>query len=83
MKSAALAKELITDENRVVLGVAPEKKDTPPPTPDTLRAAITRAAAAPVERVGRSDAGRELVEKAPAPARSHRRAPCRRSARPC
>ena len=63
----ALAKEFITDENRVVLGVAPEKKDVPPPTPDTLRTAITRAGNAPVERWAEATAGRELVEKAPAP----------------
>ena len=63
----ALAKEFITDENRVVLGVAPDKKGTPPPTPETLRTAITRAANAPVERWAEATAGRELVEKAPAP----------------
>jgi len=64
---AALAKEFITDENRVVLGVAPEKKETPPPTADTLRNTITRASAAPVERWAEATAGRELVEKPPAP----------------
>jgi zinc protease len=62
---SALAKDLITDENRVVLGVAPEKKDTPPPTPDMLRAAITRASAAPVERWADATSGRALVEKVP------------------
>jgi zinc protease len=64
---AALAKELITEDNRVVLGVAPEKKDVPPPSADTLRAALTRAETAPVERWAEATAGRELVEKAPAP----------------
>ena len=64
---AALAKEFITEENRVVLGVAPEKKDTPPPAPETLRSAIARASAAPVERWAEATAGRELVEKPPAP----------------
>jgi zinc protease len=62
---STLAKGLITDENRVVLGVAPEKKDTPPPSPDMLRAAITRASAAPVERWADATSGRALVEKAP------------------
>lgn len=62
---SALAKGLITDENRVVLGVAPEKKETPPPSPDMLRAAITRAAAAPVEPWADATSGRALVEKAP------------------
>jgi zinc protease len=66
---SALAKELITEENRVVLGVAPEKKDVPPPSTDTMRAAINRAGAAPVERWAEATAGRELVEKPPAPGR--------------
>ncbi|MEO5741522.1 MAG: pitrilysin family protein, partial [Vicinamibacterales bacterium] len=47
---SAVARAFITDENRVVLGVAPEKKDVPAPAPDTLRAAIARASNAPVER---------------------------------
>ena len=42
---SALAKELITDDNRVVLGVAPEKKDAPPPTAETLQARRSRAPA--------------------------------------
>ena len=62
---SALAKALITDENRVVLAVAPEKKDTPPPTPDMLRNAIARASAAPVERWADATSGRALVEKVP------------------
>lgn len=62
---SALARGLITDENRVVLGVAPEKKETPPPSPDMLRAAITRAAAAPVEPWADATSGRALVEEAP------------------
>ena len=63
---SALAKSFITDDNRVVLGVAPEKKDTPPPSPDTLKTAIARAGAAPVERWADATLGRELVEKVPA-----------------
>lgn len=63
---SALAKELITEENRVVLGVAPEKKETPPPSTETMRAAIARAASAPVERWAEATANRELVEKPPA-----------------
>ncbi len=63
---AALAKEFITDENRVVLGVAPEKKDTPPPSADMLRNTIARASAAPVEPWKEATEGRTLVEKDPA-----------------
>ena len=81
---SALAKELITEENRVVLGVAPEKKDMPPPSTDTMRAAITRAGTAPVERWAEATAGRELVEKPPAPGKvASRRDGARKSARPC
>jgi zinc protease len=63
---AALAKEFITDENRVVLAVAPEKKDTPPPSTETLRTTIARASAAPVEPWKEATEGRALVEKDPA-----------------
>src|SRR5918993_1371382 len=64
---AALAKELITEENRVVLGVAPEKKEVPPPSVETMRAAINRASTAPVDRWADATADRELVEKPPKP----------------
>lgn len=63
---SALAKSFITDDNRVVLGVAPEKKDTPPPSADMLKSAIARANAATVERWTDATTGRELVEKIPA-----------------
>ncbi|MFM8535420.1 MAG: M16 family metallopeptidase, partial [Acidimicrobiia bacterium] len=62
----ALAKEFITEENRVVLGAAPEKKDLPPPSVETMRAAITRASSAPVERWAEATPGRELGESVPA-----------------
>jgi zinc protease len=63
----ALARTLITDDDRVVLAVAPENKDVPAPTVDALKAAIARAGSAPVERWAEATAGRELVEKPPAP----------------
>ncbi|HEX6215453.1 MAG TPA: insulinase family protein, partial [Vicinamibacterales bacterium] len=63
---AALAKEFITDDNRVVLAVAPEKKDTPPPSAETLRTTIARATAAPVDPWKEATEGRALVEKDPA-----------------
>jgi zinc protease len=46
--------------------VAPEKKDTPPPSADTLRNTIARASAAPVEPWKEATEGRALVEKDPA-----------------
>jgi zinc protease len=63
----ALAKSLITDENRVVLGVAPEKKETPPPSAETLRGALERARNAPVEPWSDPTTNRALVEKPPTP----------------
>jgi zinc protease len=64
---AAVAKAFITDENRLVLGVAPEKKETPPPSSELLRTVIARATAAPVEPWKEATAGRALVEKDPGP----------------
>ena len=81
---AALAKEFITDENRVVLGVAPEKKDMPPPTADTLRSSHRARQQRAGRALGRSDRGtRAGREAARAAARSRRAAPCPRSAPPC
>lgn len=66
---AAVAKALITDDNRIVLGVAPEKKETPPPSADMLKASMVRAEAATVEPWADATEGRSLVAKAPAPGR--------------
>jgi zinc protease len=55
----------ITDENRVVLAVAPEKAGVTPSV-DSLRAAMTRASAATVEPWKDPTAGRALVENPPA-----------------
>jgi zinc protease len=68
-EASGLARTLISEDNRVVLGVAPEKKETPAPTEEALRAALARANAAPVEPWADVTAGRELVEKAPRPGR--------------
>ena len=63
-----VAKALITDDNRIVLGVAPEKKETLPPSADMLKASM-RVQAATVEPWADATEGRRLVEKAPAPGR--------------
>jgi zinc protease len=63
----AEARRLIVDENRVVLVVAPEKKDAPVPTEAALRAVLAKAAKAPVEAYTDALAGRDLVENPPAP----------------
>ncbi len=62
----ALARSLLTDENRVVLAVAPEKPGLPPPTVDSLKSAVARAAAAKVEPWTDTTSGRTLVERPPA-----------------
>lgn len=61
-----MATSLITEDNRVLLGVAPEKPGVAPPTVDQLKAALARAAAAPVDRWTDATSGRDLVESVPA-----------------
>ena len=80
---AAVAKEFITDENRVVLAVAPEKKDVPPPSRrhaalgDRPRRAMRRSSAGLKRPPGAS-----WSRNRRRPARWRRSGPCRRSARP-
>ena len=62
---SAEARKLVHDDNRVILAVAPEKKDVPAPTEQTLRAALAKAEKAPVEAYTDALAGRDLVEKTP------------------
>ncbi len=59
------ARELLRDENRVVLAVVPEKKDVPAPTEAVLRGAVDGATAAPVQAWTDALAGRSLVETPP------------------
>lgn len=66
---ATLARGLVGDDSRVVQAVAPEKAGVPAPTADALRAAHTRASAAPVEAWTDGTARRELVPNPPAPGR--------------
>lgn len=67
---SAAARTLVTDDNRVVLGVAPEKKETPAPSEDALRASLARAQAAAIEPWADTTAGRELVGTPPRPGRA-------------
>ena len=64
-EASGLARSLLTDENRVVLAVAPDKADVPAPTEESLVAAMTRAGSATVEAWTDSAAGRTLVEHPP------------------
>jgi zinc protease len=61
------ARKLIHHDNRVVLVVAPEKKEAPAPTETALRATLARAEKAPIEAYTDALAGRALVEKPPVP----------------
>ncbi|HUE89263.1 MAG TPA: insulinase family protein [Vicinamibacterales bacterium] len=61
------ARRLIHDANRVVLVVAPEKKETPAPTEAAVRGTLTRAEKTPIEAYADALAGRALVEKPPVP----------------
>lgn len=63
----AEARKLIHDDNRVVVVVAPEKKDVPVPTEAVLRTTMAKAEKVPVEAYTDALAGRDLVEKPPAP----------------
>jgi zinc protease len=63
----AEAGKMIHDDNRVVLAVAPEKKGIAVASEQELRASLTKAGSAPVEAWTDALAGRDLVEKAPAP----------------
>jgi zinc protease len=61
------ARKLVRDDSRVVLAVAPEKKDVPVPTEEALRTAMAKAASAPVAAYTDALAGRDLIEKPPTP----------------
>ncbi len=63
----AEARTLIHEDNRVVLVVAPEKKDAPVPTETDIRATMVKAEKLPIEAYTDALAGRDLVEKPPAP----------------
>jgi zinc protease len=64
---ATLAREFITDENRVVIATAPEKPDVKPVTETALRDALRTGLTASVTPWRDEVAGRELLAKAPAP----------------
>lgn len=61
------ARKLIHDDNRVVLAVAPEKQGVAVASEQELQAALIKAERGEVEAWTDALAGRDLVEKAPAP----------------
>ncbi len=66
-ETAAIAREYITEDNRVVLSTAPEKAGLTPVSEPVLRDALRTGLAASVEPWKDAIAGRELLTKAPTP----------------
>ncbi len=63
----AEARTLVHEDNRVILVVAPEKKEAPVPTEAALKATMAKAERVAVEAYTDPLAGRDLVENPPAP----------------
>jgi zinc protease len=61
------ARKLVHSDNRVLLVVAPEKKDVPVPTEAALKATLEKAEKVTVEAYTDALAGRALVENPPVP----------------
>jgi zinc protease len=66
-ETAALARELVTETNRVVIAVAPEKKGVMPPTEAAVRDALRSGAAATLTAWRDESNGKELMPSRPAP----------------
>jgi len=66
-ETAALAKELVTDTNRVVLATAPEKKGMTPPAEAALRDALKSGAEAKLTAWQDGSTGKVLMAMKPAP----------------
>ncbi len=64
---SAEGRKLLQPENRIVVVVAPEKKEAPVPTEALLRDTIAKAEKTVVVAYADATAGRALVEKPPAP----------------
>ena len=66
-ETAALARELVTETNRVVIAVAPEKKGVTPPAEAAVRDALRNGAAATLTAWRDESKGKELMPTKPAP----------------
>ena len=66
-ETAALARELVTETNRVVIAVAPEKKGVMPPTEAAVRDALRSGAAATLTAWRDESNGKVLMPTRPAP----------------
>jgi len=67
METAALARELVTETNRVVIVVAPEKKGVTPPTEAAVRDALRSGAAATLTAWRDESNGKALLPTKPTP----------------
>jgi zinc protease len=66
-ETAALARELVTETNRVVIVVAPEKKDATPPSEAAVRDALRSGAAATLTAWKDDSSGKALLPTKPTP----------------
>ena len=66
-ETAALARELVTETNRVVIVVAPEKKDATPPSEAAVRDALRSGAAATLTAWKDDANGKALLPTKPTP----------------
>jgi zinc protease len=66
-ETAALARELVTETNRVVMAVAPEKKGVTPPTEASLRDALRAGADAKLTAWRDDSTGKVLMAARPTP----------------
>jgi zinc protease len=66
-ETAALARELVTETNRVVIGVAPEKQGVTPPTEAAVRDALRAGAAATLTAWRDDSNGKALLPTKPTP----------------
>jgi zinc protease len=66
-EAAALARELVTETNRVVIAVAPEKKGVTPPAEAAVRDALRTGAAATLTAWRDESKGNELMPTKPTP----------------
>ncbi len=62
-----LASKWISDENRVIIALAPEKPDVKTPTRDELLAVFARAAKSPVTAYTENVSSEALLDRVPAP----------------
>src|SRR5258706_9728242 len=66
-ETAALARELVTETNRVVIAVAPDKKGVTPPAETSLRDALRAGASATLTAWRDESTGKVLMATHPAP----------------